>query len=196
MRRFAVILLCLGMGSVLIFLGAVSRNFWQGDHLVALTVQAHKLATAQAPLSTFVDSPVGAYLTGTHGTLLYRTTSFWDHLLLYRLGNLSLVEALFGFGIGLYLFCVVRRLRVGQEFTAPLRRAITVIGSLAVVLPFSRTLWDQGIQLVFEQRMQHLFFLHTPPTSNLPLLLGLVLLLCAQLLRRGEALQADASGRR
>lgn len=192
MRRQAFILLYLGTGPLLLFLGAVSRNFWQGDP-VMLTVQAHKIATAQAPLSTFIDSPVGAYLTGTQGTLLYQTTSFWDHLLLYHLGDLSLVEALFGFGIGLYLFRVVRSLRAGQEFTPRLRRAIMVTGSLAVCLHFIRMLWDQGLEFVFERRLQHLFFLLSPPTSYLPLLLGFVLLLCAQLLRRGEELQADLS---
>ncbi|MGY2133483.1 DUF2975 domain-containing protein [Hymenobacter sp. HD11105] len=178
---------------LLIFLWGASRGFWRGEHFVVLNVQAHKIATSRPHLSTYIDSPVGAYFTGTQGRLLYRTTSFWDHLLLYRLSEMTLVDVLFGFIIGIYLFRVVRGLRSGHEFSSRLSRAIMIIGGLTIAMHFVRSVCDMGIKLVFESRIQHLFILQTPRTSYLDLILGSVLLICAQLLRRGQELQDETN---
>ncbi|SMB89008.1 hypothetical protein SAMN00120144_0867 [Hymenobacter roseosalivarius DSM 11622] len=192
-RPRAFLLLYMGTAQLLIFVGAVSYNFWRSDHIVVLNVQAHKIAADQPHLSTHINSPVGAYLTGTQGTLLYQTTSFWDHLLLYRLGDMTLMDALFGFVIGVYLFRVLLGLRAGYEFSSRLSRAITIIGGLTVAMHFIKSACDMGIKLVFEARIQHLFFLATPPASFIYLILGSVLLICAQLLRRSQELQHETN---
>jgi hypothetical protein len=138
-----------------------------------LNVQAHKIAGHRLHLSTQINSPVGTYLTGTKGTLLYQTTSFLDYLLLYRLGDMALVDVLFAFFIALYLSRVLLGLQAGHEFSSHLSRAITVIGGLTMAMHFIKSAYDLAIKMVFEAQIQHLFFLITPPATFLHIILGL-----------------------
>ena len=191
-RRSANVLLYISSGQLLLFLGTAGYSFWWARNGLALQVQAHEIANGRPHLSTFINSPVGAYLTGTQGTLLYQPTSFWENLLLYRISGTTIVDALFMFTVGLYLWRVLLRLRAGQEFALRPGRVFMVIGGLTGTMYVIKMAFDLGITRLFETRTNHLFYLSPQPSSMVYVFMGLLLLACGQLLQRSEELQQDA----
>jgi len=191
-RRSALLLLYLSTAQLLLFLGAASHGFWWAKSGLMLQVQAHEIVNGRPHLSTVIDSPVGAYFTGTQGTLLYQPTSFWENLLLYRVSDTTIVDALFLFAIGLYLGRVLLRLRAGQEFAPRLSLVFMVIGGLTVAMHVLKMAFDSGITHLFETQTNHLFHLSPRPGNMVYVFMGVLLLACGQLLRRSEELQQDA----
>ena len=185
-------LLYVSSGQLLLFLGSAGYNFWWVRHGLVLEVQAHEIANGRPNLGTFINSPVGAYFTGTQGTLLYQPTSFWENLLLYRISGTTIVDALFMFAVGLYLWRVLLRLRAGQEFALRPGRVFMVIGGLTEAMYVIKIAFDLGITRLFETRTNHLFYLSPQPSSMVYVFMGLLLLACGQLLQRSEELQQDA----
>ena len=191
-RRQAYILAYFGDTQLLIFVGSAAYNFWWGGRILLLNVQAHEIASGRPPLSQFIDSPVGAYFTGTKGTLVYRAESLGDHLLFYSLGGLTIVDALYASATGLFLCWVLLGLRADREFSARLSWALTIVGAGTVAMHLIRSFFDLGIARLFEARTHSLFYLIAQPANNsLYIFMGILLLACAQFLRRGKELQQE-----
>ncbi|WP_188562768.1 hypothetical protein [Hymenobacter frigidus] len=191
-RRSANALLYVSSAQLLLFLGTAGYSFWWARNGLVVQVQAHEIANGRPHLSTVINSPVGAYFTGTQGMLLYQPTSFWENLLLYRISGITIVDALFMFAVGLYLWRVLLRLRAGQEFALRPGRVFTVIGGLTAAMYVIKMTFDLGIARLFETRTNHLFYLSPQPSSMVYVFMGSLLLACGQLLRRSEELQQDA----
>ena len=185
-------LLYASSAQLLLFLGTAGYSFWWARNGLVVQVQAHEIANGRPHLSTFINSPVGAYFTGTQGMLLYQPTSFWENLLLYRISGTTIVDALFMFAVGLYSCRVLLRLRAGQEFALRPSRAFTIIGGLTAAMYVIKMVFDLGIARLFEARTNHLFYLSPQPSSMVYVFMGSLLLACGQLLRRSEELQQDA----
>ncbi|WP_310394657.1 DUF2975 domain-containing protein [Hymenobacter sp.] len=190
-RRQAFVLAYLGTAQLLLFLIYAAHNFWWGGRTLLLKVQAHEIANGRPPLSRFIDSPVGAYSTGSQGTLLYRADSFGDQLLFYNIGSITIVDVLFAFAVGLFLCRVLLRLRAGHEFSTRLSQAFTTVGLCTMITHVIKMLFNTGITQLFEARTHSLFYLDIQPTGFLYMFMGVLLFACAQLLRRGEELQQE-----
>jgi hypothetical protein len=193
LRRRTFGLLVLGASQLLLFLSLAIQNFYWGSNTILLKVQATlELDRNQAThLSRIVDSPFGAYVTGTHGDLLYHPSSLGDYLLYYNIGNFNILSTLFIFFITLYLYITLRQLVPGRELTASIGKAFSIIGVSSVVMYMVDMAFNTTLFTLFHNQTQHLFYLLIRDNNLLYVVFGSLLLVCPAFFELGGRLQRD-----
>ena len=183
-------LLGLGLLQLALWLGFCLHDFYAGSHTISLAVHAGRTFTAAHPhLYTMLPLPVGYYCTGTQGTLLYPATALSDYLLFFRLGDLTSINALFLGRLGVYLHHTVRRLPVGRAFAAAASRMLSNLAQATLLMYMLQLMLAAVARQVFEAKTNGLFLLATEHHSPFYVVMGLLLGLCAFLLRQAQAQQ-------
>jgi len=147
---------------------------------------------AHPQIGQMLVSPVGHFSTSSRGELLYQTASPGDYLLFFTIGDLTSIDALFLAGLGCFLYRAIRRLPAGHEFTPAASRVVEVSGLALSSMFVLKMLFNLCATEVFKAKTQGLFQLASPASSILYVVAGLLLTLCANLLRRGQQLQQEA----
>jgi hypothetical protein len=112
-----------------------------------------------------------------------------DYLLFFRLGDLTSIDALFLGGLGVYLHRTVRRLPVGRAFAAAASRVLSRLAQATLLMYMLRLMLAAVARQVFEAKANGLFSLATKHPSPFYVVMGLLLGLCAFLLRQAQAQQ-------
>ena len=189
-RQYTLGLVLMSAAQLLLF-GYYALSFFYEGHIL-LKVHVWTLANSQPHLSRTIESPVGTYLTGNEGELLYRVSSPGEALLFFNLGDLTVVDVLFLFGISWYLHRTMSKLRPGREFSAGVGETFTVVGLLAMLMFVVKMGFNTGIAQLFQARTHQLFAVDIRTGGGLYMILGLVLLICGMFFRQGVVLQQES----
>lgn len=195
-QRTANVLLGLGLLELALWLLYCLTNFY-GDHRGLLLAVSATLPFADAHhlLAHSVAAPGGTFFTGgLQGTLLYHPASLLDYPLLFVIGDLTFLDALYFAGLGVYLHRALRHLPAGSEFTPVASQAMSRLGlatGLVFVLKMGLAIAASELLLL---RTHQQFRLATPQaTGGLAYcVFGLLLVICGEFFRRGRQLQRDS----
>jgi hypothetical protein len=183
-------LLGLGLLQLAVWLWSCLYDFYAGSRTILLTVHAGRTFMAAHPhLYSMLPSSVGYYGTGTQGTLSYHATALSDYLLFFRFGDLTSIDALFLGGLGVYLHHTAKRLPVGRAFLAAASQMLSHLAQATVLMYMLRLGLAAVASQVFKAKTNGLFSLATESYSPFYVVMGLLLGLCAFLLRWGHAQQ-------
>jgi hypothetical protein len=186
-------LLYAGVLQLGIFLATAVHNFYWGNKTILLQVHPSMKFVARHPhTGGFFELPVGSYMVGTQGNLLFRVSSLWDYFLFSTVHGLMVLDSLFIFSISVYLFWVMSRLRAEQGFSASISKAFTIIGLLAMGMFLLKSGFGMYVSHAFEIKTQNLFVLPIRTNSSIfYTVFGSILLICASFFRQGQLLQHE-----
>jgi hypothetical protein len=183
-------LLGLGLLQLALWLVFCLQDFYAGSRTILLAVHVGRTFSAAHPhLYTLLPSPAGYYGTGMQGTLSYHATALSDYLLFFRFGDLTSIDALFLGGLGVYLHRTVRRLPVGRAFAAAASQMLSHLAQATGIMYMLRIGLAVVANQVFKAKANGLFSLATEHYSPFYVVMGLLLGLCAFLLRWEHAQQ-------
>ncbi|TDN39217.1 hypothetical protein A8B98_18295 [Hymenobacter sp. UV11] len=169
------------------------HDFYGGARLLVLPVHAGlKFGMAHPQIAQMLTSPAGYFSTSSRGDLLYHPVSLCDYFLFFTIGDLTILDALFLAGLGYFLYCTLRRLPAGPEFTLAASRVVEFSGLALISMFVLKMIFNVFVIEVFKSKTQGLFQLAILSSSTLYVVAGLLLTLCANLLRRGQQLQQEA----
>ena len=193
-RRTAAVLLWVGLAQLGLWLYSCLWNFYGGLRLLVLPINAGlKFGMAHPQIHQLLASSAGYFSTSGRGGLLYRTVSLWDYLLFFTIGDLTILDALVLAGLGCFLYRSLRRLAAGRDFLPAASRVVEGAGLALISLFMLKMAFNFCAAEVLKAKTQGLFQLAIPASSNIfYATAGLLLTLCAQLLRRGQQLQQEA----